>query len=104
MIKKIISKIKEYWKKFLKFIFKKWIPEEQSSEQVWEGLYKWIVINRPEHLNYRCPVCGSKLTIKNIEEKHFMKNHIIIIYRCEKKCNLNIQRRFTHGMIEIKKM
>ena len=100
----MIKKLKVYQIKFLKIIFKHWIPEEQSKVEVAQGLYSWIIKNRPAHFEFHCPVCGQLLAVKNIEEKHFMKDCVVLIYKCNKKCQFNVQRRFTHGMIEIKNM
>lgn len=98
----MIKTIKELWIKFLKIIFKHWIPEPQSKQEVAQGLYDWIIKNRPAHFEFHCPVCGQLLTVKNIEDKHFMKDHITLIYKCDKKCQFNVQRRFTLDMDEIK--
>lgn len=99
MIKKILDKVKNLWKKLKEKIFGK----PATKEQVWQGLYKWIVENRPEHLEFHCPICGSILTVKNIEEKHYTDDYITLIYKCNKKCQMNVQRRFTTDMLtEIK--
>jgi len=100
----MIKKIKALWIKFLKFIFKKWMPEEQSKEQVAQGLLSWVEKNRPSHFDFPCPVCGHFLTVKNIQEKHWTKAELILIYRCEKKCQFSVQRRFNFDLDEIKTM
>ena len=98
----MIKKLKVYWIKFINFIFKPWIPEPQSKVKVAQGLYDWIIKNRPAHFEFYCPVCGQLLTVKNIEDKHFMKDCVVLIYKCNKKCQFNVQRRFTLDMDEIK--
>ena len=100
----MIKKIKLYRIKFLKFIFKPWIPEQASKEEVAMGLYDYIIKNQAEYFNFYCPVCGQEITIKDIQEKHFTNDFLILIYKCS-KCQFNVQRRYEGGtMDEIKTM
>lgn len=104
MIKRTWKKIKHYWIDFLKIIFKRWIPEQVSKKEVALGLYDYIIKNQSEYFSCHCPVCGQEITIKDIQEKHYTNDFLILIYKCS-KCNLNVQRRYEGGtMDEIKTM
>jgi hypothetical protein len=99
-MKQLITKIKNLWKIFLKIIFKRWIPEQQSAKEVSIGLFNWICRNRPTYFDFHCHICGNILTYKNIDEKHFTKDYVALIYNC-KKCQFNIQKRYDYEMKEI---
>lgn len=100
----MIKKIKELWIKILNFIFKKWIPKPLTKLEVAQGLLSWVEKNRPSNFDFPCPVCGQFLTLINIQEKHWTKDELVLIYRCVKKCQFSVQRRFNFDLDEIKNM
>ena len=60
----MIKKIKYYWIKFLKFIFKRWIPEPPTREEIFEHLFQHVIKTDPMYLTITC-ICGNKLTTKD---------------------------------------
>ena len=92
------KRIKEYWIKFLKIIFKRWIPEKQSKKEVFIGLFNWICKNRPTYFNEHC-LCGCFMNHKNIDIQ-FNKDFVWLIYQCP-KCFLHSETRYSYEMDEI---
>ncbi len=96
MIKKIIMKIKEYWKKFKDF-FK---PIKYTNEELFEHLFNHICLNRPRYFTMPCH-CGSMLTAQDIHEKQYAKDFVWLFWDC-KRCNMRIEKRYNFDGLEIK--
>ena len=96
-------RLNNFFRIILSKIYQKRKPKskKQTVKQVTIGLYNWIIKNRPSYFDDFCPVCGLPITVKDIQERHFTKDCFMLISKC-RKCNFNIQRRFTHEMNEIK--
>ena len=96
MIKKIITKLKYYWKK-IKDIFKP-IPV-MTKKDIFMGLYEHIKVNHSNELNMQC-LCGCFLNHENIEMQ-FCKDFIWIIHDCP-KCRMRNQRRYDYTWNRLK--
>lgn len=90
MIKKIITKLKYYWKKLKDFFRPK---PEPTKKEIFLALYEHIKQNHPQYLVTTCH-CGNFLGYKNIDIQ-FSKEFVWIIFEC-KKCNMDIQRRYDY--------
>ena len=89
MIKRIIEKIKEYWKRFKEYL----IGKQYTRKEIFLGLYDYIKINHPLDLAQTCH-CGNFLNHKNIDIQ-FNNSFVWVIFQCE-KCNQNLERRYDY--------
>ena len=94
-MKRIISKIKYYWKK-LKDFFR---PIKYTNEQVFEHLFNHICLTQPRFYTSQC-LCGCILTSQNITEKQYDDKHVWILWDCP-KCFIRSEKRYTYDMKEL---
>ncbi len=96
--KKIKTNIMNIWRKFKYFFKRNTDPFPYPGGQPDKSKEKltWAMADKPENFEAHCPICGLELTVGNIKEKHYMKDYVVLIYYCS-KCNLQIQKRFTHN-------
>jgi hypothetical protein len=94
------KRLKNYFRKLLLKIF----PDPMTDKELAQGLYAWILKNRKSYFDFYCPVCGMPISVKDITEEHFLKDHVVLIYQCNQKCRMNVQKRYTLDFDEIEKM
>ncbi len=90
-MKRIISKLKYYWKKLKEKIFGK----PATREEIFDSIFEHVKNNKPHIMSEHC-ICGNVLTIYDVE-KHYAKNYVHVLYYC-KKCNCTTERRYSYLM------
>jgi len=98
-MKRLITKLKIYIRKFFRKLVMKNYPDPMTDEEVFEGLFDWICKNRPNYFNDVC-MCGCFMSHKNIDIQ-FHQDFVWLIYKCP-KCFLSTEKRYSYEMDLIK--